>query len=173
MRLFISIFFDDNIINELLRLQDDLKKIGVEGNYTRMESLHMTLAFVGEYDNPGDVLEVMDRVEFEPFKLALDGVGNFKKLFYVGMKAEDALYTYVKRLRRELNKLGIESDKKQFFPHITMIRNYDYKGGEMIPVNKPPIGSVVADTVVLMKSERGKHGMVYTELGSVNANSFI
>ena len=84
MRLFIAIQFEEKILDALNDFQDDLKEKGVTGNYTRRENLHITLAFIGEYGNPHDVLEAMEQVGFGPFDIALDGVGSFGDLFWVG-----------------------------------------------------------------------------------------
>lgn len=46
MRLFIAIQVEDKILDALTDFQDDLKALGVTGNYTKRENLHITLAFV-------------------------------------------------------------------------------------------------------------------------------
>lgn len=167
MRLFIAIQFEENILDALTDFQVDLKNRGVTGNYTRRENLHITLAFIGEYGNPEDVLEAMERADFRPIEISLDGVGNFGKLFWTGLADNPQLAGYVKRLRRSLSERGIPFDRKRFSPHITLIRKYSYGGGKEIPVPDPPKGSMTAVRVSLMRSDRGKNGMIYTEIGSV------
>ena len=46
----------------LVTCMHDLKKQGVEGNYVPAQNLHMTLAFLGEYDDPAKVKEVIRKV---------------------------------------------------------------------------------------------------------------
>ena len=167
MRLFIAIQFEENILDALTDFQTDLKSQGVTGNYTRRENLHITLAFIGEYGNPEDILDAMEQVEFRPIEISLRGVGSFGELFWVGLADNPQLVGYVKRLRRELAEQGIPFDKKRFSPHITLIRKYSCRGGKEIAVSDPPKGSMVATKVSLMRSERGKNGMIYTEIGSV------
>lgn len=167
MRLFIAIQFDENILDALTSFQADLKSQGVTGNYTKRENLHITLAFIGDYGNPDEVLDAMEQVDFRPIEISLDGVGSFGELFWVGLADNPQLIGYVKRLRRELAEHGIPFDKKRFSPHITLIRKYACRGGREIPVLDPPKGSMVATRVSLMRSERGKSGMIYTEIGSV------
>ncbi len=166
MRLFIAIQFDENIRNALLDFQEDLKHKGVSGNYTKRENLHITLAFIGDYGNQDEVLDVMERVGFKPMDITLDGVGSFGELFWVGLADNPQLTGYVKRLRHELSENAIPFDKKRFMPHITLIRKYSCRDGK-IPVSAPPKGHMKATKVSLMRSERGKNGMIYTELGSV------
>ena len=52
MRLFIAIRLSDEMKKALINCMHDLKKQGVEGNYVPAQNLHMTLAFIGEYDDP-------------------------------------------------------------------------------------------------------------------------
>ena len=164
MRLFIAIQFEDHILDALTAFQKELKAQGVTGNYTKRENLHITLAFIGEYGNPDAVLDVMERVDFEPIEIRLDGVGCFGEIFWAGLADNPELTDYVKRLRRELSAQGIPYDKKRFSPHITLIRKFSYRGGKRIPIQNAVQGSMIATRVSLMLSERGKNGMIYTEL---------
>ena len=68
MRLFIAIQFTPEIKKELTRFQNDLKRNGLTGRFVPVENLHLTLAFIGEYPNPDDVLDVLGQVPFTPFK---------------------------------------------------------------------------------------------------------
>ena len=52
MRLFIAILLSPEMQKALVACMHDLKKQGVEGNYVPAANLHMTLAFIGEYDDP-------------------------------------------------------------------------------------------------------------------------
>ena len=167
MRLFIAIQFEEHILDALTDFQDDMRALGVAGNYTRRENLHITLAFIGDYGNPDDVLDAMDRVEFRPFEIEVDGVGRFGELFWVGISDNPELTGYVKRLRRELSASRIPFDKKKFSPHITLIRKVSYNDGREIPISEPPKGKMMATRVSLMRSEHGRHGMVYTEIGGI------
>ena len=74
MRLFISIRFDNKILDALSRFQASLKKLGVTGRFTPRENLHLTLAFIGEFDDPEAVLEAMEQVEFRPMEIRLQGL---------------------------------------------------------------------------------------------------
>ena len=170
MRLFIAIQFKENVLNALTDFQDNLRSQGVTGNYTKKENLHITLAFIGDYGNPDEVLDAMKQVDFRPIKISLNGVGSFGDLFWVGLADNPQLFGYVRRLRRALTEQGIPFDKKRFSPHITLIRKASYNGGKLIPVSEPPKADMVATGVSLMCSERGKNGMIYTELGRVEAS---
>ena len=62
MRLFVAILLSPEMQKALVACMHDLKKQGVEGNYVPAENLHMTLAFIGEYDDPKKVKQVLERV---------------------------------------------------------------------------------------------------------------
>ena len=166
MRLFIAIQFDEHILRELTRYQADLKAHSVTGNFSREENLHITLAFIGEYSDPDEVLDAMEEVPFKPFDIDLDGVGQFGDIFWAGISHNPGLEAYVKRLRRQLAAKGIPFDKKRFSPHITLVRKAAGNIAVAVAASEPPKGHMWAEKISLMKSERGRNGMIYTELGS-------
>ena len=165
MRLFIAIQFDDDILNSLTAFQDSLKELGVTGNYSKRENLHITLAFIGDYEDPDKVLDIMKHVGFRPLRISLDGTGSFGDLFWIGLSENYQLAGYVKRLRKELAANGIPFDRKRFSPHITLIRKCSLNGDDEVVIPVPPKGSMTATRVSLMLSERGENGMIYTEIG--------
>ena len=167
MRLFIAIQFDDSIIDALTGFQSKLREQGVKGNFTSEENLHLTLAFIGDYNDPEAVLDAMEASNFRPFDISLDGVGHFGDLFWMGLADNPALHAYVKRLRHCLADAGIPFDKKRFSPHITLIRRAENKYGDEIPVYDVPEGKMRVENISLMRSDRGKHGMIYTEVGVI------
>ena len=131
MRLFIAIQLSDSIRDSLAGVQRYLRDHGVRGNYIKIENLHLTLAFIGEYSDPAAVLEVIHSVPFDPFPMRIEGFGSFGDLYWCGIGGNDQFLSYVKRLRRALAENGIPFDRKKFSPHITLIRKaeYDRRGG--------------------------------------------
>lgn len=163
MRLFIAIKFNSEIKTALLSLQEQLKRADIRGNYTKPENLHLTLAFIGEYGDPDRVLEVVRSVPFEPLPIRLQGFGSFGDLYWCGLARSDELTAYVRRLRRALAEADIPFDRKRFSPHITLLRK---ASTDRMPGVAVPEASMTARRVSLMRSERGKNGMIYTELGN-------
>ena len=164
MRLFIAIQLSDGIRNSLSAVQTYLRDHGVRGNYTKIENLHLTLAFIGEYSDPDAVLEVIRSVPFTSLPIRIEGFGSFGDLYWCGIGGNDDLLSYVKRLRRALAESGVPFDRKKFSPHITLIRKaeYDRRGG--FPSVAVPDVSMRVTGVSLMRSDRTKSGMVYTEV---------
>ena len=168
MRLFIAIRLNDQIRSGLAEIQSFLRNRGVSGNFTKLENLHLTLAFIGEYADPENVLEAMRGVPFAPFSIWLKGFGSFGDLYWCGIGENETLSAYVKRLRRALAESGIPFDRKKFSPHITLIRRASFDKNRGFPGVSVPDASMEVDRVSLMRSDRAKSGMVYTEIGRVS-----
>ena len=164
MRLFVAIQLSNGIRNSLSAVQTYLKNHGVRGNYTKLENLHLTLAFIGEYSDPDFVLEVIHSVPFAPFPMRIEGFGSFGDLYWCGIGANDSLNSYVKRLRRALAENGIPFDRKKFSPHITLLRKAEFDKRRGFPGVTVPDVSMQVSGASLMRSDRTKSGMVYTEV---------
>lgn len=165
MRLFIAIQFNDEIIGTLTELQNDLREQGMEGNYSSIENLHLTLAFIGEYSDPEEVLDALEETDFRPLSIRLEGVGSFGDTFWAGISENRPLMSYVKRLRKVLSDHKIPFDRKRFNPHITLVRKAAYDKG--LPAVSIPEKEMLVERISLMRSDRGKHGMIYTEVGCI------
>ena len=167
MRLFIAINLSDAMKDSLISMQNALYDRGVRGNYTPEENLHLTLAFIGEYPDAQPVLDALSSVSFRPFELSLEGMGRFDDLWWDGMRESAPLTAVVRRIRRALAESGIPFDKKRFRAHITLIR----KASGDLPGIAPEPASMTVNTISLMRSDRGRNGMIYTELGTLEADA--
>lgn len=71
-----------------------------------------------------------------------------------------------RRLKRRLADIEVPFDRKKFSPHITLMRKatgtaHDISVGEL----ERYFGtSMTVDHISLMRSDRGKRGMIYTKL---------
>ena len=168
MRLFIAIPLSNTAKDAVRRIQNTFRTAGVRGNYTSPENLHLTLAFIGEYGDPDEVLDALEMVEFEPLPLMMDRLGRFDDLWWTGFADSPELNALVKRLRRALAEAGIPYDRKKFMPHVTILRRADVPSRDHLPQAQPGPQRMMAERVVLYCSTRGKNGMIYTELGSIS-----
>lgn len=165
MRLFIAIHLSPEMKDALRDAQRAMVDRGVRGNYTSEENLHLTLAFIGEYPNAEAVLDALSGVTFTPFELALDGIGRFGDLWWAGLRENAALTAVVRRVRRALAANEIPFDRKRFSPHITLIRKAS-RDAAGIPITPE---TMTVRTISLMSSKRGRNGMIYTEVGTIEA----
>ena len=169
MRLFIAIQLNDEMKDVLHDMQSYMRSREVRGNYTKRENLHMTLAFIGDFDDPDIVLDAIERANLRPFDIALSGTGSFRSLWWAGMEGGMALRSFARRLRRELDNAGIPYDRKKFSPHITLIRKPECCGTDteqeiLTALNNTKDIRMTVDHASLMRSDRGEHGMIYTEI---------
>ena len=165
MRIFVALQFEETFRQALLDLQTTLNSCGIKGNYTKPENLHLTLAFIGEYGNPQNILDALEDIEFAPFELSLNGIGRFETILWAGLSTNEQLSQNVKRIRRALAEQKIPFDRKKFMPHITLIRQYYLTKGTEFPDIVIPHLSMKVTHFSVMQSKRGKNGMIYTEIG--------
>ena len=59
MRLFIAINLNDEMKESLIGIQHTMRAYGMRGNATVPENMHLTLAFIGDYDDPDYVKSVI------------------------------------------------------------------------------------------------------------------
>ena len=161
MRLFIAIQLSDPMKKALVNMMHELKKQGVEGNYVPAQNLHMTLAFIGEYDDPARIKEVISRVPVPEFRMSLSDMGNFGNILWAGVKGNQKLKAYVKDLRSALDAEGIPYDRDKFVPHITLIRKYTAKRSYKVSM---PKAEMMVKRASLMKSEQKNGKAVYKEV---------
>lgn len=169
MRLFLAISITGAMQDSLLNLQHHWKDIGVQGHFVPAENMHLTLAFIGEYGNPDVVMDAISSVSFTPFTIQLDGAGTFHDILWSGIAPNDSLSTCVRKLRRALAGQGIPYDRKKFSPHITMVRRAEFPGSMVKLLQQLPADTMDVSEISLMRSDRGKNGMIYTKIGSIVA----
>ena len=165
MRLFIAILLSQKMKTALIEAQNAMYDRGLRGNFSPEENLHLTLAFLGEYPEPEAVLDALDSVSFRPFPISLEGIGCFGDIWWAGLRESAALNAVARRVRRALAEKNIAFDRKRFSPHITLVRK---ASREAAGIGIAP-ASMTVEAISLMRSDRGKSGMIYTELGRIRA----
>ena len=147
MRLFIAIRLSDEMKKALAACIRDLKRQGVKGRFVPVENLHLTLAFIGEYDDPAYVKRVVDSISAPRFRLSLSGCGDFGDLLWAGVKESGELEGYVQNLRAALRAADIPFDDKKFVPHITIARKV--KAKNQYDVHLPKAGMTVTKAALM------------------------
>lgn len=147
MRLFIAVRLSDEMKKALAACIRDLKRQGVKGKFVPVENLHLTLAFIGEYDDPAYVKRVIDSISVPQFRLSLSGCGNFGDLLWAGIEESGEPEDYVKNLRAALKAADIPFDDKKFVPHITIARRMKTKAP--YEVHLPKAGMTVTKAALM------------------------
>ena len=163
MRLFVAIQLSDEMKKSITAGMHDLKQKGVKGSFVPMQNLHLTLAFIGETDYPGEVKDALKGLSIKPFKLSLSDMGTFGDLLWVGMKGNQGLSAAAKTVRDALDAAGVPYDRKKFTPHITIIRKVS-GNWKQVP---PPKGEMMVKKISLMKTTFKDGKPVYSEVCSL------
>ena len=177
MRLFIAVNFDDNVKQQIISLQEQLRARSVRGNFSRPENLHVTLAFLGETpeEKLPALLNIIDSVQTPPFEIIFDHTGCFRRvsrhhsrageLWWLGVQPHTAGFAELTAIQKQLvHSLEAEHfyvDKKPFNAHITLAR--EIISHSPIILNCPPI-PVKVEHISLMKSEHIHGVLTYTEI---------
>ena len=177
MRLFIAVNFSDETKNRILKIQEQLRSQAYKGSFSRPENFHLTLAFLGE--TPEEKLQVLSGIMGEarskqpfgiaPFDLLFNRTGCFthsrKELWWLGADRNcpglPLLEAIHGQLLDSLEKEGFPVDKRPFNAHVTLAR--EIKRANPIVLDCPAI-TVRVDRISMMKSERIKGVLTYTEL---------
>ena len=90
--------------------------------------LHLTLRFVGEVERPvaEDLAAELKHIRFEPFDVALDGVGRFERrrggALWAGVAPKQPLKALAHKAERACQAAGLPAEHRAFHPHITLAR---------------------------------------------------
>ena len=153
----------------LMDIQDAMRTYGLRGRETHPDNMHLTLAFIGDFDDPELVKSAIESVEVRPFEIRLKGIGAFGDLWWAGLDECPPLMAVSRKLRRALSDAGVPFDRKKFSPHITLMRKAEgrltgMQSGIQEEMASLFGASMTVDHISLMRSDRGRHGMIYTEL---------
>ena len=164
MRLFAALPLGEEGVRDLSAYRRDLEKLGVRGNFTRPENLHITLAFLGELPEWESAAEALDTVEAEPGLLLLDRLDTFGKGGILGLcPTEDApVRALAAKAERALREAGFSLEKRRFRAHVTLCRELTAPAGTELP--PPPAVAVPVEEMVLYLSHRPKGKLTYTPL---------
>lgn len=178
MRLFTAVILDDEIRDSLCEVMDRLRSLTDKGNFTLRENLHLTLNFIGETDKAGLVEQAMKRavevLDAKAFDLKFSGFGRFRRregdICWIGAESEEHLLKLQKELKNQLINAGFVLEDQKYTPHLTLARmvkinnRFDEREFE---ASIPRLTQHVRK-ISLMKSERIKGKLTYTEIYHVN-----
>lgn len=72
------------------------------------------------------------------------------------------------RWGKDFKYFPIPFDRKKFMPHITLARKIEYDKG--FPTDSPFPAAMDVEYISLMRSDRGRNGMIYTNMGDFGCN---
>lgn len=176
MRLFITINFDEQTKQNIVSVQQQLKKFA-RGNFSHAENLHLTLAFLGEVhpNRVDDIKQAMNITEISPLTLTFDHVNFFKRndgdLWWIGLAENKTLLDMQQKLCSHLSDAGFILENRRFSPHITLARKVRLHQNPNYDSLLDTCFKTDTDAISLMRSERINGKLTYTEQYRVIANA--
>ena len=124
MRLFVAIRPSPAVRDVLLDAEAALRRQG-RGTFTRPENLHLTLAFLGEVEDPASVREALAAAcTGGAFSLTVGGLGRFEDLWWAGIRDNERLEALALRVQNALRQAGFSVERRPWRPHITLVRRW-------------------------------------------------
>jgi 2'-5' RNA ligase len=170
VRLFVALTPPDSLRDALTGLDQGLRG----ARWVPWENLHVTLRFIGEVEE-GLAREIdgalMD-IALAPFPLTVTGLGLFgtghrQRTLWAGVEKSPELIRLKHKVDRVLDDLGLEADKRQYTPHITLARLDDPHPDRLQAYveshNLAVSGEFLVENFSLYSSQLRREGPFYTE----------
>lgn len=129
---------------------------------TKAGDLHLTVAFIGDLAD-GTAITVaaaIAKMPVKPFDYRLDTLGFFEDagVVWVGGDANVSgkpLDALAARVRRLLDRLMVDYDRRAFVPHVTLLRGASRSDAQRLNASVPPITWTI-DSIALYRSGGGR-----------------
>ncbi|MEG6567856.1 RNA 2',3'-cyclic phosphodiesterase [Thermoanaerobacterium saccharolyticum] len=178
MRAFLAVKLSENIINDIKKLQEELKKYTVKGRWTNENNLHITLKFFGEINEEqvSEIRKTIDdiSVNFKSFYIRLNKIGCFKekdniRVLWMDVKNDNNLILLHDAIETELSKVGFKKDDRKFKAHITVARDIILKKSieEINNLYKLDSDYFAVSNIYLMESKLENNRRVYKSIFEV------
>jgi len=189
MRLFIALDIDDEIRQRIGRFLQGVSGFSPAARWVRLESLHITLKFVGE--KPSEIVSALqnslNKVSVPPFAITFSGTGFFPtpkspRVFWIGIQAPVELQNLAGAIDEATAQLGIPKEDRAFSPHLTLARKSGGSGSpsrqkddrpnkvfqrlqeKLTTMPAPEFGTMTAREYFLYQSQLSRSGSRYTKL---------
>jgi RNA 2',3'-cyclic 3'-phosphodiesterase len=157
MRLFFALWPPTDIAQ---RLSERARSVAdmFGGRPTRQETLHLTLAFIGEVSDErlSELVQSAQTVRAMPFDLDINRLGywHHNHLIWAGVSPSEPLAELAGQLKRVLLESGFVNDKDKhgFAPHLSLVRKVPDADALVLPPVEP--ARWFCDRFVLVCSQR-------------------
>ena len=177
MRLFIGIFPDERIINELVKIQNQIEDLP-ETKLIQKEQLHITMKFLGEVDQEklSEVKSILSTIKFDSFEVSLGKLGffpseNFIRIVWIDAIPNEKIIELQKKIENSLDPMF--QKEGNFYPHITIARVgiVKNKTSFITKVHESKFEKLLfkINEFKLMHSQLTPKGPVYSELATFKA----
>ncbi|MEM0086970.1 MAG: RNA 2',3'-cyclic phosphodiesterase [Candidatus Micrarchaeaceae archaeon] len=174
MRSFIAIDIPEQIKGKILTVASAVSDSGIA--HTSKEALHITLQFLGEQDEKGieAAKSALASISAAPFDLSLRGLGFFEpkfiRIIFVNVVSDgNMIGKLYSDISNALSDAGVTFDKKEYVPHVTIMRVKRLQNREalldFIRANgQYDFGSFTVNSISLKKSVLTQSGPIYSNI---------
>ena len=160
-RVFFALWPDADTVRSLHELAGQTQA-ACGGRRLRPDTLHLTLAFIGDVALPRlpELVAVGDRIGAATFTLVLDRMGSWRhnRIVWAGAReVPEPLAGLAAGLGGALEAAGFAIERRRFAPHVTLLRN----ARQSIVEQSVPAIEWRVERFVLVKSERSAEGSRY------------
>jgi RNA 2',3'-cyclic 3'-phosphodiesterase len=172
MRLFIATTFPAAVLAALNERVAAIKSKLPGASWVRPETQHLTFEFLGEQDEA-----VVERIRIDggaSFEASLHGCGFFPnarqpRVGWVGVEPKERFVALAQSVRDAVRAAGLETDKKAFKPHLTLMRLRDRWPAPAVELFEKTLGGYqsaqfTVDRVTLYSSKLSPKGATHTAL---------
>jgi len=180
IRAFVAVTLATPVIEEIAKVRSVLQEAGGDIRWTRRESLHLTLKFLGDIarNQVEPILAALQEALGKqlPLRILAQGLGAFPNLkrprvVWVGLSG-DGLKEISETVESALMPLDFPPEEREFTPHLTLGRVRSPRGWERVlavvrEYEHTHFGESRVEQVILFQSELRPDGAVYSPLGSI------
>lgn len=123
MRLFTAVTLSASEAESLSRISDLLFPGFVTVRKINPDNYHITTAFIGESERPDIAENILSRMDFLPFTVEFNKIGNFGKIYYVYPEKDVLLTSLIRLTQNRLKYAGFDIENKKPVPHISIFKN--------------------------------------------------
>ena len=180
MRLFVAIELDEPFRQRLVELQDALRRVESDISYTKLENLHLTLKFIGEFEEaklPALCNSLRNIPKIGAFTMTLTGLDFLPergpiRIIAAAIDGGEKLLALQRAIEAACETQSVPLENRRYRPHITLAR-----ARRPLPRSAKPrlascathksVESLVTD-FVLMESKLSNQGSQYAVLQRVS-----
>ena len=185
LRAFIAVELPEAVVDDLRRAITHIRGAGIPNLRTvRPEGIHLTLKFLGDIESSQvePVSEAMIEAsrDVQPFRLHLGETGAFPnfqrpRVLWAGVDGQiESLRRLQQSIEKALEGLGVERERREFNPHLTLARirgGASEEDGQKVAQTLSETHlddslSIPVDSISLIRSTLTPEGAVYDRLSS-------
>jgi len=175
IRLFISLKIPDEVLDRVLEEVHNAAENPFKFKWETKDKIHLTLKFIGEVEEKL-VEHISNELEFvenySSFECSISRFGFFfrnnePKILWSDLQSERSFTPIVDELNQRMEKFGIESEKRKFKAHLTLLRikqEVTEKFIQRIKTYELEKINFTANKITLVQSQLSKEGARYKDL---------